>query len=374
MKRIILLLALTALLAFFTLSCSKPGSSAKEADLKIPVEISEVTTSTVTKELTYTGDIRAEQEVKVFSKIPDRIVSFKKDEGDFVAKGDTIALIQATTIEQAVNQTKAALVSSKAQLVNLESEYRRAQRLQKENAISTQQFDGIATQYEATQALVEQSEAAVAQAKSQLADAAITSPISGIIGVRNYEQGDMAAGQFPLVTVVQMKRVKVEVNVPEQDLGELKVGQCASLSVLSFPDEIFDGNIEKIRPVLDPMTRMGKIEILVENKDGRLKPGMYAEVSICVKTFENVVVVPKHAIIEKTEMQRVDGQDVAFVNSQVFVEQDGLALLRNIDVKYANGTMAVVSNGVQPGEKVVVVGQQSLKDSAQVKILDEGGN
>ncbi len=372
MKRFILLLGLTTLLAIFAMSCSKPGSTAKEANNKIPVEVAEVMTSTVEKELTYTGDIRAEQEVKVFSKIPDRIVSFKKDEGDYIAKGDTIALIEATSIEQAVNQTKAALMSAKAQLVNLESEYRRAQRLQKENAISKQQFDGIATQYEATQALVEQSEAALAQAKSQLADAAITSPISGIIGVRNYDQGDMAGGQFPLVSVVQMRQVKVEVNVPEQDLGVLEPGQCATVSVRSFPDEEFDGTINKIRPVLDPMTRMGKIEILVDNKDRRLKPGMYAEVSICVKTFENAVVVPKHAIIEKTEMQRINGQDVAVVNSQVFIEQDGIALLRDIDVTYANGTNAVVSGGVQPGEKIVVIGQQSLKDSSQVKILAEG--
>ena len=374
MKRIILILGLTTLLAFFTMSCSKPGSNAKESDIKIPVEISQVTTSTVTKELTYTGDIHAEQEVKVFSKIPDRIISFKKDEGDYVARGDTIALIEATIIEQTVNQAKAALVSAKAQLVNLESEYRRAQRLQKENAISKQQFDGIATQYEATQALVEQSEATLAQARSQLADAAITSPISGIIGVRNYEQGDMAAGQFPLVTVVQMNRVKVEVNVPEQDLGELKVGQSCELSVLSFPDETFNGTINKIRPIMDPMTRMGKIEIIVDNKDQRLKPGMYAEVSICVKTFEDAIVVPKHAIIEKTEMQRIQGQDVAVVYSQVFVEQNGIALLRNIDINHSNGTVAVVSRGVQPGEKIIVVGQQSLRDSAQVKIIEEGGN
>jgi len=373
MKRLIIVLGLIGLVAIFSMSCSKSGPSAKDAEVKIPVQIAEVTSSTVTKELTYTGDIGAEQEVKLFSKIPDRIIAFLKDEGDYVTKGDTIALIQATAIEQAVNQAKAGLASANAQLVNLEAEYNRAQRLQKENAISQQQFDAIRTQYEATQALVEQTEAALAQARSQLSDAAITTPIPGIIGVRNYDQGDMATGQFPLATVVKMNRVKVEVNAPEQDLGELKVGQCASLTVLSFPDEKFSGVIDKIRPVLDPMTRMGKIEIIVDNSNLRLKPGMYAEVSICVKTFENVLVVPKHAIIEKTEMQRRNGQDVAIIYSQIFIEKNEIALLRTIDIAYSNGTFAVVNHGVELGEKVIVVGQQSLKDGSPVNILVEGG-
>ncbi|MFZ5515313.1 MAG: efflux RND transporter periplasmic adaptor subunit [Candidatus Zhuqueibacterota bacterium] len=373
MKRLVVIIGLIGLVAMLSMGCSKSGTSAKDAEVKIPVQTAEVISSTVTKELTYTGDIMAEQEVKLFSKIPDRITRFFKDEGDYVAKGDTIALIQATTIEQAVNQAKAGLASARAQLANLEAEYHRAQRLQKENAISQQQFEAIRTQYEATQALVEQTEAALAQAESQLSDAAITSPISGIIGVRNYDQGDMAAGQFPLATVVKMNRVKVEVDVPEQDLGELKVGQCASLLVRSFPDDKFTGVIDKIRPVLDPMTRMGKIEIMVDNSNLQLKPGMFAEVSICVKTFKNVLVVPKHAIIEKTEMKRVQGEDVAVIYSQVFIEKEGIALLRSVDISYSNGTFAVVTNGVQLGDKIIVVGQQSVKDGSLVNVLVEGG-
>ena len=371
-KKILLLLALIGLSFSLFLSCSKEASTNDDEAIKIPVETAIVGRKTVTKEVKYTGDVKAEQEIKVFSKIPDRILSFEKDEGDFVNKGEIIATIEATKIEQAVIQAKAAVVSAQAQLVNLESEYQRAQRLIKENAMSQQQFDGVKTQHEATQALVEQAVAAQVQAESQLADANVTAPISGIIGNRYYEQGDMAAGPFPLVTVVQMKKVKVEVNAPEQDFGQLNVGQCANLHVLSYPDEIFSGEINKISPVLDPITRMGKIEILVNNNDKRLKPGMFAEVQICVNTMENVLTSPKHAVIENTELKRINGLDVAVINSHVFVENDGIAYLRDIEISYTNGVFAVVSSGLKLNENLVTVGQQSLKDSAKVKVLNQG--
>ena len=193
---------------------------------------------------------------------------------------------------------------------------------------------------------------------------------SGVIGVRNYEQGDMASGPLPLVTIVQMKRVKVEINAPEQDLGQLKEDLCANIKVTSYPDETFVGRINKIRPVLDPITRMGKIEILVDNEDRRLKPGMFAEVTICINTLQDVIVVPKHAVIENTALKRVDGQDVAITKTHIFVVENDTAFLREVDVSYSNGSVSVVSDGLNVSENIVVIGQQSLKDSSSVKIIE----
>ena len=370
-KQIISLAAISVLIFALIAGCSNiDGSKEQEETIKIPVETISVSRKTITKEVTYMGDIRAEQDVKVFSKIPDRIISFEKDEGDYVQKGEVIARIEATKIEQAVVQARAAVASAKSQLANLQAEFQRAQRLIKENAISQQQFDAIKTQYQAAQAMVEQGEAALIQAQSQRADANVTAPISGIIGVRYYEQGDMATGPLPLVTVVQMKRVKAVVNAPEQDFGELKVGQCADLKVMSYPDRLFEGKITRISPVLDPITRMGKIEIIIDNSDGLLKPGMFAEVRICIRTLEDVLAIPKHAILESTELSRVNGLDVAVKKSQLFVEKDGLARLRDVEVGYSNGTVSVVTAGLTDGENIVIVGQQSLKDSVEVKVLN----
>ena len=271
-------------------------------------------------------------------------------------------------------QAKAGLASARAQFANVKAEFERAKRLKKENAISEQQFEAAKTQFEATKAMVEQAEAALAQVESQLKDAIITAPISGIIGVRNYEEGDMATGPLPIVTIVQMDRVKVIVKAPEQDFGQLEVGQYGIIKVRSFPNETFTGTITKISPVLDPLTRMGKIELYVDNKDKRLKPGMFAEVQICIQTMENVLTIPKVAVIEKTELQRVNGEDVARVKTQVFAVKDSVAYLKNVKIGYTNGTVAVVDSGLVEGEKIVIVGQHSLKDGSKVKVLNEGEN
>ncbi|NOZ60358.1 MAG: efflux RND transporter periplasmic adaptor subunit [Calditrichaeota bacterium] len=370
-KKIFSIFLISGLAIALLTGCGKKGNTNEDA-LIIPVETTPVIRKDVSREVTYTGDIKAEKEVKVYSKIPDRIVKFEVDEGDYVKKGDVIARIEATKIEQAVVQAKAGLASARAQFANVKAEFERSKRLKAENAISEQQFDATKTQFEATKAMVEQAEAALVQAESQLDDAIISSPLSGIIGTRNYEEGDMATGPLPIVTVVQMNRVKVIIKAPEQDFGQLKVGQFGIVKVRSYPDETFKGKIIKISPVLDPLTRMGKIELLVDNKDKRLKPGMFAEVQIRIQALKNVIAIPKFVVIEKTELQRVNGEDVAVVNSHVFVVQDSVAHLRKVEISYTNGTISVVKSGVEEGEQIVVVGQQSLKDGSRVRVLNEG--
>ena len=156
MKKIILGLFISVLIGLFVTSCDRSNSSTDEAEVQIPVEIETVKLGNVIQSLRYNGDIKAEFEVRVFSKIPDRIEMFYVDEGDFISKGEVIAKIYAATIEQAVLQAEAGLLAARAQEANLRVEYERAQRLHGENAMSDQQYDAIKTQYEAIQAQAQQ--------------------------------------------------------------------------------------------------------------------------------------------------------------------------------------------------------------------------
>ncbi|NOY59884.1 MAG: efflux RND transporter periplasmic adaptor subunit, partial [Calditrichaeota bacterium] len=263
MKRIIIIFFSIVMLGSLFLNCKRPVSDKNDVSDKVPVKVQTVKLGSVVQSIDYNGDVKAEFEVKVFSKIPDRIVELYVDEGDFVHKGDPIAKIFAATIEQGVRQAEARLAAAKAQESNLLLEYDRAKRLSKENAMSKQQYDTIEAQYQSAQAQVEQAEAALASIKSQLLDATVTAPISGIIGKRFYETGDMAAPQLPIVTIVQMDRVKIDFNATERDLGKLKIGQEAQIKVESYPEQVFRGKVSKISPVLDPLTRMAKVKVLV---------------------------------------------------------------------------------------------------------------
>lgn len=370
MKRMILpLFLIVGLLALIAGGCGKPNSNANEAEVKIPVEVMTVKLGEVIQSLSYNGDIRAEFEVKVFSKIPDRIEKFFVDAGDEVKKGQPIAKVVATTIEQAVRQAEAGLVAAKAQEANLRVDFDRAQRLKDENAMSAQQFDGIKTQYEAVKAQAEQAEAAVTTVKSQLDDATITAPISGVIGTRNYEAGDMANPAMPLVSIVQMDRVKIKFNATEEDLGKVAVGQNANILVKTYQDQKFSGKVVKISPVLDPLTRMAEVEVLIDNPNRFLKPGMYAQVEVITGIIENTIVVPRHVVIENTTLERVNGADEVLKNYYVFVVDSNKAEQKKLNVKYVNHKSIAVDSGIAIGEKLVIAGQNNLRDGAIVSVV-----
>lgn len=354
--------------------CQRSNGRLADQQEKIPVEVSTVKLGQVTQSIRYSGDIMAEVEVNVFSKIPDRIEKFYVDEGDNVTKGSRIAAVLATTIEQAVLQARAALVAAKAQEANLQMEFERAERLFRENAMSQQQYDAIKTQYESVQAQVQQAEAALTSVRSQLDDATITAPISGIIGKRYYEAGDMANPSLPLVKIVQMKRVKIEFNATEEDLGKLGVRQEANITVKAFPGQSFAGKVSKISPILDPATRMADVEVLVDNEQGLLKPGMYAEVEVITGTIDNVIVIPRFTTIESTALQRIEGKDRVVKNYYVFVVDSNRAVQKKLDILYANHRWLAVKSGIEVGDQLVVAGQNNLREGLPVLITEREEN
>jgi len=283
-----------------------------------------------------------------------------------------IAKIIATTIGQAVRQAEAALTAARAQESNVKIEFERAQRLSRENAMSQQQFDAIKTQYEAVQSQVVQAEAALKSTKSQFGDATITAPIDGIIGDRYVETGDMASPGVPIVRIVQMKKVEIQVKATEEDLGKLAVGQKALVKVKTYPDTIFTGKVKSISPVLDPMTRMVDIEILIDNPDYKLKPGMYAEVEVITGEMKDVLVVPRFATIESTTLESVNGEDEVVKNYYVYTVNNEIAHQKKLEVLYVNHKSIAVKSGINIGDQLVVAGQNNLRDSVAVIVVEEG--
>lgn len=361
-----------ALTAFALLGCGQSESSTTGNDEeKVPVEVKTVAPGELIQSLSYSGDIEAETAVRVFSKIPDRIEAFYVDDGDAVRKGAPIARIVSTTIEQAVRQAEAGLAAARAQEANLQVEFERAGRLSRENAMSQQQYDAIATQYEAARAQTTQAEALLKTAKSQLEDALVTAPISGIIGKRYYEAGDMASPAQPLVSIVQMDRVKIGFDVTETDLGKLSLGQDATVQVKSYAEQPFRGKVSKISPVLDPLTRMARVEVLIDNPGHLLKPGMFARVEVATGRIRDALIVPRFAVIENTTLETIAGKSEVVKNYYVFVVDSSRAQQRKLEVSYVNHENLAVSAGIRAGEKLVTLGHNLLRDGSPVMVVKE---
>jgi len=362
-----ILIGLLAALIVLT-GCQNQGTSEEP---KVPVKVQRVALGQVEQSLSFNGDVKAEYEVNVFSKVPDRIEEYFVNAGDRINKNSPIAKISATPYEQATHQAEAGLVAAEAQALNLKTEFQRAERLRSEDAMSQQQYDGVKTQYEAVMAQVKQAKAALVSAKSVSGDATITAPISGIIGNRYLEAGDMAAPGVPVASVVQMDRVKIEAEATEADLGRLSIGQNAEVIVRAYPNEVFKGKVTRISPVLDPLTRMATFEVLVPNQDHRLKPGMYAELKVITGVIENSMVVPRYCVMENTTLETVNGRDRVLRNYFVYIVNDSLqAEQRKLDVGYVNHRLLAVDGGIELGEQLVIQGQKNLREGSAV-ILPE---
>ena len=373
MKRILITLLAVTVIIVFSAGC---GGKATDEKVKntVPVEGETVVLGSVSQSLSFDGDIFAEYEVKVFSKIPDRIEKFYVDEGDFVRKGQSLAKIYAETIKQGVRQAKAGLTVAKSQAANVAVEYQRAKRLYKESAMSKQQYDTIQTQFEAANAQMEQAESALISAESALNDATISAPISGVIGKRYFEEGDMASPAMPLFTVVQMDRVKIIVSATETDLGKLAIGQTAAITVRSYGEKKFIGKVTKISPVLDPMTRMATVEVIVGNPGHQLKPGMFARTKVTVGLLNDVIVLPRQAVLESTRLKRINNRDEVVKDYFVFVIENDKAVRRKLDVIYVSHVNLAVSAGVSVGEIFIRTGVNNVKDGSDVTIITREGD
>ena len=373
MMNLMKILISTLIIMGFISACNKSDDENDKNAEAVPVEVSIVKLGSVSQLLDYSGDIHAEYEVKVFSKIPDRIEKFYVDEGDNINKSQIIARITATTIKQGVKQAEAALAAAHAQEINLKLEFDRAKRLFSENAMSKQQYDAVQTQFEAAKAQAEQAQAGLVSVKSQLGDAELTAPISGIIGQRFYEEGDMASPGTPVVSIVQMDKVKIVFDATEEDLGKLAIGQEAAIKVRSYTDKIFSGKMQKISPVLDPETRMAKVEVLIDNTKHLLKPGMYAEVSVTTGLIQDVIVIPRYVTIESTTMEKVHGEDQVQKNYYVYTVENGHAKQRKLNIRYINHKSIAVNSGIAVGDTLVVLGQNNLRDGLPVLITTNEG-
>jgi len=192
----------------------------------------------------------------------------------------------------------------------------------------------------------------------------VDTPIPGFI-VKIYEdEGNVVTPPSmgktmgtPIALISEIYRVKILAEVYERLLAHLKTGTPAEIRVPAYPDKVFKGSVKRLSPMINPETRTSTAEIWIDNKDLMLKSGMFAEVSLILEEKNNVVLLPVDYIVIR-EDQKV-----------VFVEKDGRVSKRAIRLGLQEGLLCEIVNGLSPGERVVAVGQDILKDGDSVNII-----
>ncbi|MBU4446620.1 MAG: efflux RND transporter periplasmic adaptor subunit [Candidatus Marinimicrobia bacterium] len=357
-------------------NCGKPKATVSDEKERIfPVQVTKVKRANIERNIAYLGNLEAYQEVRVFSTIPTRMTELKVDVNDFVNEGDLLAVVDNIKIKQAVIQAEEGLKSTQAQYENALAEWKRIKKLYDQNAVSQSQYDAVRTQKEAARAAVNQLKAGLKSAKEQLNDSFIKAPISGIISTRTYNVGDQTSPQFPAFTIVQMDKIKINIDIVESQIALIIPNQRVNITVNTYPGDVFTGIVNKIYPTINPMTRTVKCEIIIDNPDYRLKPGGFARVEIVTDEHENVLVVPKYAIIEKTSLEYLGGEITnTRINTKnyVFIVKNSVALMQQIETDIVNNNYAEVISGLNGGEDIITIGQYNISDSSMVEIIEEG--
>jgi multidrug efflux pump subunit AcrA (membrane-fusion protein) len=199
-----------------------------------------------------------------------------------------------------------------------------------------------------------QSKARLDELNINLANTNIVSPVNGYVSKRAVDPGAFVSQNAPVVDVVDISTVRLVANVVEKDLKELQTGNATRVSVDAFPGEAFMGRIARVSPVLDPATRTAPIEIEIPNPAGRLKPGMYARVSVTTSTRKEALVVPATAIVD------LGGR------RGVFTPLNETAVFRALDVGTEQSNIVEVLGGLEEGATVITTGSSALRDGDRI--------
>jgi len=347
--------AVLAALLLFAGCAGDAGARNDDAQARLAV-IEPVATGTVSRWLGYVGDLEAEAEIRVFSAVPDRLVSLQVAEGDHVKKGDVIAAVRAGMLSDGVRQALGGLDAARAGRDALQDQVQRLRQLSGSGAVSGSQLLAVESQLAGAEAQVRQLEALLGQARQRRGDSVVRAPIDGVIGQTFLKVGDFAAPQIPICTVVAMDRLRVTLRVPETDLPSLAVGQRVELRVAVADGEPILASISRIGPVLDRVSRTASLEIDLDNAEHALRPGLLVRARVLVERREGVPMVPKSALTVTAE--RRDRENLY----RAVVSEGGVARERLVLLGIEEGDLVEVREGLAPDQQLVVEGQHLLAD------------
>jgi HlyD family secretion protein len=256
----------------------------------------------VTATVTATGTLSAVTTVQVGSQVSGIIAKLYVDFNSVVKKGQLLAELDPTPFQQTVDQRRADLEKARVELRNSEIGLTRTKRLTEQQLLAQADLDGAQTARDAAAAAVAQADAALKQAQTNLSYTKIKSPIDGVVVSRQYDVGQTVAASFqaPVIFTIAQDLTKMQVltNIDEADVGRIRLSQVASFTVDAFPDLAFKGTVAQIR--LSPQTVQNVVTypvmLDVPNLDGKLKPGMTANVLIPVDTRKDTLRVPNAAL------------------------------------------------------------------------------
>lgn len=342
MRKNILLMIVMVLL----LSACSGGKKEQQAENQVrptDVTVTKVVLSNIDDFYTVPGIVEAWDDITVPSETSGPVTWIGKEEGSFIEKGEPILKINTDNLQANLN-------SAKLQLEDDKKEFLRQKNLFNQKSVSQKQYDTAKKTYDL-------SAVSYKLALDEFNKSTIKSPVTGIIDDVIPDVGEYVSPGTEVARLIDMSKLKIYVNVPENDVRYLQLGQEVSVYVAEIGSDknVKKGVINYISVVSDPQTLTHKVRVDVE-LDRDIRPGRIVRVDIVRQSFKSVMVVDMYAVIDK------DGQKIVYVN------KNGVAEERSVITGEMVGSKVVIVSGLEPGDELITSGQQFLSNGAAVRL------
>lgn len=321
------------------------GDSDKEPTPAIPVEVAGATRGDIFASYSGTAAIEALAEATVIAKVGGEILQIQAEEGDDVKAGQLLARLDGDRLRLALQQ-------SEANLQKLQRDFQRNRDLKERSLISQGDYEKI--QYE-----MEALEASNKLARLELSYTDIRAPIAGVITNRFVKTGNTIEASAPAFHITSLVPLVAYLHVPEREYRRIARGMPATIEVDALAGQRFEATIARISPVVDAETGTFKITVEVSDESRRLKPGMFARISIISDVRPNALQIARSAIVDNDGAQ------------SVFVVNDGIAKRQQITTGLVANGMVEIVDGLTGQERIVVVGHAGLRDGAKVEVIND---
>lgn len=349
-KNILFIMVLLAGISFTSCGNKSADKDAAVAAAKPDVKVEKAIKQLVPQTEVYTATVESDVKNNISPNAPMRIERILVDVGDMVSKGQVVAILDASNIQQ----VKLQLDNQKAVYANQQVEFNRIAELYKVGGVSKSDFDMAKVQLDGMKAQIDVLNTQYNQLST---NTQLRAPISGYVTARNYDNGDMYGGQ-PILTIEQTNPVKLIINVSENFYKKVKRGMPANITLDAYEDEQFDGKVTIVAPMVNATTHTFPVEITISNPAQKVRPGMFARANLNFGD-ENNVVVPDLAVVK----QIGSGDRYVYVYKDGKVSYNKVELGRHLQDKYE------ILSGVEDGDMVVTAGQTRLANGVEVNVV-----
>jgi membrane fusion protein (multidrug efflux system) len=307
--------------------------------------------------LPLTGTLMPRTEATVKAKVAGELVQVAVREGESVKQGQVLARIDQTEVTARVAAREADMQAAKAQLVWADKNRSTQGALLEKKFISQNAFDNVQSNYDVAVAKLRAAEADLVVARKTLGDSILVAPFSGIVAQRHAQAGERVALDAKVITIVDLTRLELEAPVPAALIGKVKIGQAVAFRVDGFGEKPFEGRIERINPATVSGSRSINVYAAIDNREGVLRSGMFAQGSASLERIERTLVIPASAVREEI------GQNY------VYAIVDGKVAKRIVKVGAADpsGRMQVL-DGLAAGDRIVRNNLGSLREGVTARL------